>query len=146
MIEPVTSSNLDEVLPLIREYQAFYKVSDISDARNKTFFSQFSDSSQFGCQFIYRDSGLVVGFATVYFTFTSTIAKKVAVLNDLYTLPTHRGKGVGRALIEHCHHYAEQNNAARLQWITAPDNERAQRLYDSMKTSKSSWHHYTYNT
>ncbi len=146
MIEAVSKNSIDEVLPLIRAYQEFYKVAEISDSKNKEFFSQFSQTNPAGCQFIYRDSGEVVGFATVYFTYTSTIAAKVAILNDLYTVSKLRGKGVGRKLIEHCREYASSNGAARLQWVTAPDNERAQKLYDSMNTSKSSWSFYTYNT
>ncbi|MFD0949942.1 GNAT family N-acetyltransferase [Paraperlucidibaca wandonensis] len=146
MIEAVSKINLAEVLPLIRAYQEFYKVSDISDDRNSDFFVQFGESSLAGCQFIYRDEGAVVGFATVYFSFTSTIASKIAVLNDLYTVPNYRGKGIGRQLIEHCRGYAGKSGAARLQWVTAPDNKQAQKLYDSMSTGKSTWHFYTYNT
>jgi len=82
----------------------------------------------------------------VYFTFTSTIAEKVAVLNDLYTSPDARGKGIGRQLIEHCRGYALKHGAVRLQWVTAPENTQAQALYDSLETGKSTWCFYTYNT
>ncbi|MFL0807118.1 MAG: GNAT family N-acetyltransferase [Oceanobacter sp.] len=144
MIETVSHSNLHDVLPLIRAYQAFYQVADIDDERNRTFFSQFGENSEQGCQFLYRDGERVVGFATVYFSFTSTIAAKVAVLNDLYTEPDCRGQGVGKQLIEHCRQYAAEKGAARLQWVTAPDNTQAQALYDSLDTRKSSWFFYSY--
>ncbi len=124
----------------------FYKISDISDSRNKEFFSQFGEANSAGCQFLFRESGAVIGFATVYFTFTSSITSKVAILNDLYTSPDHRGKGIARQLIEHCRGFAAENGSARLQWVTTPDNEPAQKLYDSMQTGKSTWHFYTYNT
>ena len=146
MIEVVSKSNIDEVLPLIRAYQEFYNVAKISDSKNKTFFSQFSENNPAGCQFIYRDNGTVVGFATVYFTYTSSIISKVAVLNDLYTEPSLRGNGIGRNLVEHCHKFASSNGAARLQWLTETDNQQAQKLYDAMNTNKSTWHFYTYNT
>ncbi len=146
MIEIVSKTNIAEVLPLIRAYQEFYKVANISDSKNKEFFSQFGESNPAGCQFIYRDNGIAVGFATVYFSYASSITSKVAVLNDLYTLSNIRGKGVGRKLVEHCRKYASENNASRLQWVTAPDNEVAQKLYDSMNASKSNWHFYAYNT
>ena len=146
MIEAVSNKNMDEVLPLIRAYLEFYKVADISDARNRQFFSQFGESSPAGCQFVFRESDCVVGFATIYFTYASSITAKVAVLNDLYTAPDYRGKGIGRQLIEHCRSYGVKNGASRLQWLTAPDNKPAQRLYDSMKTGKSAWLRYTYNT
>jgi ribosomal protein S18 acetylase RimI-like enzyme len=146
MIEAVSKDNFAEVLPLIRAYQEFYKISEISDDRNSDFFSQFGKSSCAGCQFVYREVGTVVGFATLYFSFTISITAKVAVLNDLYTLPDYRGKGIGRQLIEHCRNYAAENGAARLQWVTAPDNKLAQKLYDSLNTGKSEWYFYTYNT
>lgn len=146
MIEDVSHNNLNELLPLIRAYQNFYKVADICDEKNQTFFSQFGIQSHAGCQFLYRHESTVVGFATVYFTYASTITAKVAVLNDLYTAPIMRGKGVGRALIEHCRSYAKNNSAARLQWVTSPDNQQAQILYDALDTKKNNWCFYTYTT
>ncbi len=146
MIEDVSNKNIEEVLPLIRAYQEFYNVPEISDAKNKEFFSQFGTDSLTGCQFLYRQDSEVVGFATVYFAYASTITAKVAILNDLYTLPNMRGKGVGKRLIEHCREFAAKNNAVRLQWVTAPSNEQAQKLYDSLNTKKSTWHFYAYNT
>lgn len=144
MIEAVSKNNLIEVLPLIRAYQEFYRVTDISDERNAEFFAQFGEADPKGCQFIYRDAGEVIAFATVYFSFASTSAAKVAVLNDLFTLPTYRGKGVGRKLVEYCRSYAAKHGALRLQWVTAPDNLQAQKLYDSLDTNKSTWNFYTY--
>ncbi len=146
MIESVSKDNLNELLPLIRAYQEFYQVVDISDDRNKKFFSQFGNSSPLGCQFVYRKGGTIIGFATVFFSYTTTIASKVAILNDLYTLPDQRGKGVGRMLLEHCHKYASDKGAARMQWVTAPDNDQAQKLYDSVGAGKSTWYFYTYKT
>ena len=55
MIESVSDTNLGEVLPLIRQYQEFYKVVDIDDERNKIFFKQFHADSHHGCQFLYRN-------------------------------------------------------------------------------------------
>ena len=146
MIEAVTSNNIDEVLPLIKQYQAFYQAVPISDGKNQSFFSQFGPESSLGCQFLCRKDDVVVGFATVYFSFASTIADKVAILNDLYAVPEFRQLGVGRRLLLQCQQYAKAAGAARLQWVTAPDNAAAQKLYDDIATSKSSWLFYTLNT
>lgn len=146
MIEVVSNKNLDEVLPLISEYQAFYQVSEISDDKNNVFFSQFGELSSAGCQFIFREDGAAVGFATVYFSYSSTALAKVAILNDLYVSPAQRRKGIATQLIEYCRDYALSKRAVRLQWVTTADNKQAQKLYDSMKTAKSLWNFYTYNT
>jgi ribosomal protein S18 acetylase RimI-like enzyme len=144
MIEAVSNRNLNEILPLIKSYQAFYKATPIADATNRVFFAQFDETNPAGCQFLYRKHDEVVGFATVYFTFNSNVAAKVAILNDLYVIPESRGQQVGRQLIEHCREFATAKGAVRLQWVTAPDNLAAQKLYDSMNVKKSEWAFYIY--
>lgn len=146
LIEAVSAETLEEVLPLIRQYQEFYKVKNISDVRNRKFFSQFGEANPQGCLFLFRHEGKAIAFATVYFTFASSIAAKVCIMNDLYTIPEKRGQGIGRQLIAHCSEYAGKEGAARLQWMTAPDNTQAQELYDSTGASKSTWHLYTCST
>lgn len=145
MIEAVSSKNLEHVLPLIQQYQTFYKIADIDNDRNREFFSQFGAIGNDGCLFLYRNNdGKAIAFATVYFTYVSSIPAKVGVMNDLYTVPDARGKGIGKRLINHCLGFALNKGAARLQWLTAEDNEPAQRLYDSLDTNKSIWKVYTY--
>ena len=146
MIESITSGNLNEVLPLIRNYQAFYQIEDICDQRNKQFFSQFGEASDKGCLFAYRVNGELVAFATVYFSFTSSITSKVAILNDLYTLPEYRKQGIGKSLIQHCEKFGKSRGAARLQLVTAPNNHNAQSLYQSLGAKQSSWEFFTYTS
>ena len=144
MIEPIAQHNLDEVLPLIRQYQEFYQVQSIDDVRNKEFFSQFGEFSDKGCQFGYRQNGKLVAFSTVYFSYASTMTSKVAILSDLYTMSDYRRLGIGKALIEHCAKYGKSHGAARLQWVTAPSNNIAQSLYRSIGAKQSFWELFTY--
>jgi len=144
MIEAISATNIDEVLPLIKEYQIFYKVKEINEQNNKRFFSQFGKNSGKGCLFAYRKQGRLLGFATVYFSYSSTITAKVAVLNDLYTIEESRGQGVATELIKHCASFGKSNGAARLQWVTAPDNQVAQAVYKSLGAKQSNWEFFTY--
>lgn len=52
-------------------------------------------------------------------------------MNDLYVVESARGRGIGRALIEASAAVGRERGAHQLQWVTAPDNETAQRLYDT---------------
>lgn len=146
MIEPINQKNLNEVLPLIRKYQEFYEVKNIDDENNKEFFSQFGNLSDKGCLFGYRKKGKFVAFATVYFSYVSSIISKVAIMNDLYTSEEYRNQGIATVLIKYCENYAKKNGAARLQWVTASDNKKAQSIYEALGAKQSSWEFYTYAT
>lgn len=51
-------------------------------------------------------------------------------LEDLFTTPTARGQGVGRALIEQLLHLATDNGWDRVYWVTKEYNHQARALYD----------------
>ncbi len=146
MIEQISKNNLEEVLPLIREYQEFYQVKNIDDSRNQAFFSQFGPTSDKGCLFGYRKGGELVAFATVYFSYTSSITSKVGVMNDLFTKASNRRMGIATELIKQCEVYARSKGAVRLQWLTSSTNKEAQSVYKSLGANGSLWELYTYAT
>jgi GNAT superfamily N-acetyltransferase len=53
-------------------------------------------------------------------------------LEDLFTAPAARGKGVGRALIEAVYARADQLQCARVYWLTHETNTTARALYDKL--------------
>jgi GNAT superfamily N-acetyltransferase len=59
-------------------------------------------------------------------------------LDDLFVEPGSRGGGVATALIEHLTALAKATGPGTLRWITADDNERAQRVYDRLAT-RTTW-------
>jgi len=142
-IETVTNETFELVLPLIADYQRFYEATP-DDARNRAHFSRLLEDHADGIQFVALDeSGSALGFATLYFPLGSVSARVNCLMNDLYSIPAARGKGVGRALIVHCLAYAKQQGFDSIYWQTAQSNERAQRLYDSLPTTRRAWYTYT---
>ena len=138
-IETVTRATFEAVLPLIAEYQRFYRAQPDA-ARNREHFSQFLEDHRRGILFIARDAkAKVLGFATLYFFLSSVQARTQCILNDLYTVPEVRGQGIGRALIEHCRRHARQLGFDQLTWQTERSNETAQRLYDRLGAERSEW-------
>ena len=59
-------------------------------------------------------------------------------LDDLYTEPAVRGSGAGTALLESITAHARAHGGGTVHWITAADNERAQRVYDRLAT-RTTW-------
>jgi ribosomal protein S18 acetylase RimI-like enzyme len=145
-IETVTPATFEQVLPLIADYQRFYEATP-DEARNRAHFSKLLDNHDLGIQFVaLDDAGQAVGFATIYFPLGSVSARVNCLMNDLYAIPAVRGQGVGRALILHCLAYAREHGFDSIYWQTAQSNARAQRLYDSLPTTRSAWYTYTLPT
>ncbi|HXC76473.1 MAG TPA: GNAT family N-acetyltransferase [Candidatus Acidoferrum sp.] len=138
-VRRLRESELDLVLPLIAGYQTFYGAKPDTD-RNRRFFSRFLHPSQEGVLLGAWVDGSLVGFATLYWFFSSTKAAESVLMNDLFVQEGTRGKGIGRALIQEALDEARRRGAAHLEWFTAPDNARAQRLYDSVPgAAQSTW-------
>ena len=58
----------------------------------------------------------------------------VCYLQDLYSDPQIRGKGIGRALIETVYAEAETAGSPYVYWLTQDFNEAGRRLYDKVGT------------
>jgi GNAT superfamily N-acetyltransferase len=141
-ITPLADADFERLLPLIAAYQRFYEVEEIDEERNRHFFRRFLAPSEDGMLLAAREGGEILGYACLYWHFSSTQAVETVLMNDLFVVEAARGKGVGRALIEASAAVARTRGAARLQWSTAPDNVTAQRLYDSTGAERSEWIEY----
>ncbi len=138
-IAPVGEAEFEQLLPLIGAYQRFYEVEEVDEERNRSFFRRFLAPSEDGMLLGAREGGQLLGYACLYWHFSSLEARESVLMNDLYVDLAARGKGVGRALIEASAEIARQRGAAHLEWATAPDNRTAQRLYDSTGAERSEW-------
>jgi GNAT superfamily N-acetyltransferase len=88
------------------------------------------------------DDGRPVGFANLYWTFSSVAAGPIVLLNDLFVVEGQRGAGIGRRLIEFSVRRTEERGASRLEWRTELDNRVAQRLYERFDTVRTVWLNY----
>jgi len=136
-IAPIDATEYEQLLPLIAAYQRFYKVAEIDTERNRTFFRRFLAPSEDGVLLGARDRGAIVGYACLYWHFSSLVAAESVLMNDLFVSEAARGRGVGRGLIEASAAIARERGAVHLEWTTAPDNLTAQRLYDSTGAERS---------
>jgi GNAT superfamily N-acetyltransferase len=77
----------------------------------------------------------LVGIAH-FLVHASTTSPDVCYLQDLFTAPEARGRGVGRALIEATAAWARRQGCDRLYWHTKADNHTARRLYDQVAENR----------
>jgi GNAT superfamily N-acetyltransferase len=143
-IDLVTEAHLDELLPLMRGYCTFYEVDPPDADLLALSRALISDHTLEGLQLIARDDdGTAVGFATIFWTWSTSSAARIGTMNDLYVDPAGRGGGYAEALIAECVERCRQRGAVRLEWQTAPDHKRAQAVYDRVGGVREEWVNYS---
>jgi GNAT superfamily N-acetyltransferase len=79
--------------------------------------------------FVAENGERLVGFATTMEVPASLWLARFWQIRDLFVLPAHRRRGVGRVLLDHVRAAAIEAGAQRLVLQTEEDNDSALRLY-----------------
>ncbi|ACJ00642.1 GNAT family N-acetyltransferase [Rhodospirillum centenum] len=87
--------------------------------------------------------GTVVGLCNYVLHDNTWSVRTDCYLEDLYTDPAARGRGVGRALIERLVATGRQAGWRRVYWHTQEDNATARRLYDRVTGGRDAFVRYT---
>ena len=143
-VDVVGEEDLDVLLPLVRAYCDWYGASPDDDALLALTRALLADPEHEGLQLLARDlRGRAVGFATIYWTWSTLRAARTGTLNDLFVAEHARGSGAAEALVRACLDQCRQRGAIALEWQTATDNHRAQRFYDRLGAERSQWLDYS---
>ena len=144
VITVVAEADLEDLLPLLRGYCDFYEVEPSDEALLALSRALIADPEREGVQLIARaPDGAAVGFATVYWTWQTTRASRLAVMNDLFVAAEARGTGLAERLIAASRERAAEHGARSLAWQTAKDNVRAQTVYERVGARRSEWLDYS---
>jgi GNAT superfamily N-acetyltransferase len=139
-IAAVAEADVEDLLPLMRAYCDFYGEAPSDRALQALSRSVLADPLLEGVQLIARDAhGEAAGFASVFWSWDTTEASRIGIMNDLFVAPAARGSGLADALIEACLECCRQRGASRLEWQTAPGNERARAVYERAGGRREPW-------
>jgi GNAT superfamily N-acetyltransferase len=128
----------------MRAYCDFYEVSPSDDDLLALSRAQIADPEREGLQLIARgENGAAVGFATVFWSWSTLSASRIGVMNDLFVDPSARGSGTADALIAACMQHCRRRGATSLGWQTAKDNHRAQKVYERVGGVREEWLDYS---
>ena len=116
-------------------YNAFYDrqgETALPDEVTRRTWSRFFDGYEPMHASVAEQAGQLLGLVHFILHRSTISIGPVCYLQDLFTLESARGKGVGRALIEEVYRRAEQAGCSRVYWHTHQTNAAAMVLYDKV--------------
>lgn len=140
VVRPVGKEDLHMLHDLMIQYIVdFYKRPKPTETSLNDLILHLQHNPSSGIQFVAEKDGRLVGFATLYFTFSTLQVKRAAILNDLFVSPEARGLKLGEQLFQTCLSYIRDNDFAYMTWETSKDNVVAQSLYNKLGGHVSDW-------
>jgi GNAT superfamily N-acetyltransferase len=131
-IEPARPQDAGVILQLIRGLAEYEKLShmvvaDESDVRREL----FGPRAVVECVVGWEDER-AVGFALFFHNFSTFLGRRGLYLEDLFVLPSARGGGYGKALIQHIAQLAVQRGCGRFEWAVLDWNQPAIDFYKAL--------------
>jgi GNAT superfamily N-acetyltransferase len=135
VVRDIRRGDFAEWKPLWDGYNAFYGRAGITALPEETTnltWSRFFDGYEPIRAMVAERSGKLVGLVHYLFHRSSTGLRSNCYLQDLFTVESARGQGIGRALIEEVYRRAAQAGSGRVYWQTHETNTAAMKLYDKV--------------
>jgi GNAT superfamily N-acetyltransferase len=134
-IHPVTPDDFPQWKILWDGYNAFYGRKDataLPEETTRMTWLRFFDAYEPVHGLVAEQSGPLLGLVHFLYHRSTISITPTCYLQDLFTLESARGKGVGRALIEQVYKLAKEAGSSRVYWLTHETNETAMKLYDKV--------------
>lgn len=135
IIRPVVRADFADWLPLWDGYNAFYGragATSLPAEITQMTWARFFDAYEPVHGLVAETDRQLVGLAHYIFHRSTIMIEPTCYLQDLFTSPAARGKGVGRALIDAVAERARLAGSTRLYWHTQETNLTAIGLYDQV--------------
>ena len=132
LIRPAIGSDAEVFLSLVdalADYEHLPRPS--ADARARLIRDGFGEATLF-TPYIIEVDGQAVGYAITVPTYSSFLALPTLYLEDLFILPSARGRGVGRTVFRFLAREAVRRGCGRMEWVVLDWNELAIGFYERL--------------
>jgi GNAT superfamily N-acetyltransferase len=135
LLREVVPSDFAQWKPLWDGYNAFYGRKDqtaLPEEITQRTWSRFFDAYEPLHAVVAEKQGQLIGLVHFIFHRSTITVEPSCYLQDLFTLESARGEGVGRALIQEVYDRAKVSGCSRVYWHTHETNATAMKLYDQV--------------
>jgi GNAT superfamily N-acetyltransferase len=132
LVRPIEEPDFEEWLPLWDGYNAFYGRAGPTALPleiTKITWQRFFDPAEPVFALVAEDRSKLVGLTHYLYHRSTTRTELTCYLQDLFTTPAQRGRGIGRALIEGVYDRARSAGIRRVYWQTQESNAAGRLLY-----------------
>lgn len=135
------------LLGLIRSLAEFEKLPPPdAEAEQRLIEDAFGRNPRFEAWLAMADDGKAAGYAIVFETYSTFLARPTLFLEDLFVLPEFRGRGIGTAILRHFISLASKRGCGRMEWTCLDWNTSAQGFYEKLGARRlSEWMTYRLN-
>lgn len=134
-VRQIRPDDLEAWLPLWHGYNAFYGRTGptaLDPAITETTWNRFFDPDEPVHALVAESNGQMLGMAHYLYHRSTTRFEHTCYLEDLFSAPFARGRGVGRALVEAVYAEARTAGVRCVYWQTHHANVAGRALYDTI--------------
>ena len=131
-IRPARKEEVGIVLQLIHDLALYEKAPHEVEATEKELLGTiFAEEPRVFCDLVEVD-GEIAGMAIWFLNYSTWQGKHGIYLEDLFIKPEFRGRGFGKALLQHLARICEEKGYGRFQWWVLDWNSPAIEFYRSL--------------
>lgn len=126
-----SAADLDALIPLVRAYHVFEGIASDADALTAALMPLLQGDNVGQIHFIAHD-GERVGYVALCFGYSIEFGGRDAFIDELFIVPSHRSRGIGRTAMTLLLGMAPALNVRAMHLEVQPANEAARRLYETL--------------
>lgn len=116
---------------LVQELAEYERLSDIVTG-DAAALERYAFDEGLTDVFVAEENGVIVGYSLSFTTFSTFKCRPGVWLEDLYVIPTSRGRGYGKALLLNLLELSREQGHGRVEWSVLDWNEPSIRFYEAM--------------
>ncbi len=132
LVRDAVPDDVGHLLDLVRQLARYERSEDAVQATEEDFRHALFCSSPQVFALVAEAKGEIVGIAVYFVSFSTWTGRHGLYLEDLFVVPEHRSRGVGRALLRSLAARALGRGYARLEWAVLDWNQPAIDFYRSL--------------
>ncbi len=131
-IRPATRDDVPVILGFIRALADYEKLADQVVATEAKLAATLFGPRPVAEVLIAEWQGKPAGFALFFHNYSTFLAQPGIYLEDLFVLPEHRGRGIGKALLVQLAKIAVERDCGRFEWSVLDWNTPAIEFYHAL--------------